>query len=376
MPSPHEGPSRDERAGDEREDPGGEALGGHRRTYRQRRKTQAPFLGGLVGGSVTLTILLVSDGGPLADNIWRVALLLIPLGVACGWLIDHFAPVDHRVLVDVHENGVRIRRGAGRPVVCVPARIATVEDEWAPPDKQPQALVWTTYTGGTGWARLDSFGAARSLRRALVEGRHTGVSKRSRVIASVAGALALALFYAWLLVPRPVTVPEEYEHLEAFCEDPEMVFPGLPAYEGEGPHHIALISERDYTTAVEEASPLSPGTLMGERGWSTDEADAALIACGRISLGEVLDTCTYTPSVYGVSGDHDTEVRLHLARFEYDLYEAATRRHVATVEVEGTPAEDWECPSTMREDRSALVVDHDLGPVVDALAPYVERARD
>jgi hypothetical protein len=222
--------------------------------------------------------------------------------------------------------------------------------------------------------RSRTSGAARSLRRALVEGRHSGISKRSRVIASVAGALALALFYAWLLVPRPVTVPEEYEHLEAFCDDPEMVFSGLPAYEGEGPHHIAVVNERHYTTAAQEASSISLGALMSERGWSTDEADAALIACGRISLGEVLDTCTYTPLVRRPGGG-PKEVGLHLARFEYDLYEAATHRHVATVEVDGTPVEDWECPLNMREDRSALVADHDLGPVVDALAPYVEQAR-
>ena len=253
MVPPHEDPSQDDRAGDPGADPGDGALGRRLGGHRQRRKTLAPFVCGMFGGSITLTIVLIAEDGPLVDHAWRIALVLIPLGVVVGLLFDHFAPVDHRVRVDVHEHGVRIRRGEGRPVVCVPALVAAVEDPGLPADRRLPALVWPTPTGGTAWARLDSFGGARSLRRALVDGRPPRVPPRARAAAAVVAAVVLLPLYVRLLVPGPITVPEEHEHLRAFCADPEMVFEDLPAYAGEGPHPNALDSEREYPMAGSEA---------------------------------------------------------------------------------------------------------------------------
>lgn len=370
--SPHEDPSDDETPENARTDPEGDALGTYWRTHRQRRRSAAPYICGLAGGSVTFAVALFSDGGPLSDHLWRIALVLIPLGVACGLLFDLLAPVARRVRVDVHEHGVRIRPGEGRPVVSVPAQLGVVEDRSVPADRRPLALMWRTFTGGTAWARLDSFGSARSLRRALLDREFSRAPVRSRAAVSVVAVLVLGAFYTWLLVPRPPAVPEEREHLEAFCADPETVFPGLPAYEGEGPHPVTVVDGRLPPGLDTGRGSLDLREEMTGRGWSVDMGGAVLIACGRITLGEQLDTCAYTDSITGFSTGDDKIVPIHLARFEYDLYEAATHRPVATVEVAGTPVQGWECPFSLAESREATLAEHDLGPVVDALAPYVE----
>ncbi|WP_017568775.1 hypothetical protein [Nocardiopsis halotolerans] len=373
MVFPHEDPPEQGGSGAEHTDQGDDALGRHWRTHRQRLKTLAPFVCGMLGGSATLTIAFIAPDSAFAEAGWRVAAVLVPLGVLAGLLYNHFAPFGNRVRVAVHEHGVRVLPENGPAVTCVPARVTTVADPGAPVDKQPLALAWPAPGGGTASARLDSFGSARALRRALVDREFSGDPGRSRAVAAAVAAVALVLFYAWLFVPRPLAVPEEYEHLRAFCADPEMVFTDVPAYEGEGPHHLSLVEEQRYLRPVEEVSFPDLGARMEERGWSTDMEDAALIACGRISLGEELDTCSYTPSFSGLpSGHDDRTVPLHLTHFEYDLYEATTHRHVATVEATGSAVEDWECPPRIREDQDAITVEQDYATVVDTLAPYVE----
>ncbi len=372
MVFPDEGSHGRDEAGAENTNPEDEALGRHWRTHRQRLKTLAPSVGGMFGGSATLTIAFVAPESAFAEAGWQIAAVLVPFGVLVGLLYNHFAPVRNRIRVAVHEHGVRVLPETGRPVTCVPARVATEKDPGLPVDKQPLALVWTSPAYGTASARLDTFGSSRALRRALVDREFSKDPGRSRAVASAVAAVALVLFYAWLFVPRPLAVPEEYEHLRAFCADPEMVFTDVPAYEGEGPHHLATVDERRYPMSVREASFLDLGTRMEERGWSTGREDAALIACGRISLGEQLDTCSYTPSFSGLPSGDDRTVPLHLTHFEYDLYEATTHRHVATVEAAGTAVEGWECPPRIREDEDAITVEQDFEAVVDALAPHVE----
>lgn len=369
-------------------------LGPRVRTYRPR--VRLPFLLVGVWGGVLFSVL--SSFSVTSDHdlsYWKVflyfALVAVPLGALLGALLapasedgEEVEASSGQVRLDLHERGVRIRRKGEDPVVSVPAVLAWPEGRDGDDPSTPLYLVWPRGDDSpSGWVALTYFGSSDTLRRALLRGEATRapVLRRSAVVLGY--VTLLGMFYVPPLMPEPPPeAPRDETDIAWFCAEQERTFADAPPYEGEGPHGLAYEVLRGMETEEQVEPGLEP--YLRERGLPTDMANASLIACGSAEYeDEVFDTCVRSetgPDGPVPRGDHLT-TEFHAMRYTFELYEAATHRHVATVSATGDPV-GGNCEGSRRfsgksgdETRSEAAY-QDLEPLMEELAPYMEGPPD
>lgn len=367
-------------------------LGPRVRTYRPR--VRLPFLLVGVWGGVLLSFLFsafVTNDHDL--SYWKVflyfALAAVPLGALLGTLLAPASEDDEgvevssgQVRLDLHERGVRLRRKGEDPVVCVPAALAWPEGRDRAAPSTPLYLVWPRGDdSSSGWVALTYFGSSDTLRRALLWGETTRapVLRRSAVVLGYVALLGM-LYVPTLMPEPPPGVPRDETDIRWFCGEQERTFADAPPYEGEGPHGLGYEVLRGMETEEQVEPGLEP--YLRERGLPTDMANASLIACGSAEYedeDEVFDTCVRSetgPDGPVPRGDHLT-TEFHAMRYTFELYAAATHRHVATVSATGVPV-GGNCEGSRRfrgksgdETRSEAAY-QDLEPLMEELAPYME----
>jgi hypothetical protein len=336
------------------------------RTHQQYRKSPAPGILGVAGFSIGLTIAMVTEDFALAGYWWAV---LIPLGVAGGLAYNHLSEIPGeygRLQVTVHEHGVSVHPEKGANVTVSPVVLGAPQGEELQRGTPNLALVWTPDGSDERVATpLDSFSASGALRRALVDGEFSEDPKRTRLALLSVGGVALASLYVWMLLPGPDVVPEDRaeqrEELAAFCDDEEAVFADAPVYEGSGPH--ALMTAQEWGLS---------GDGPGLDPWSVEVAeyeDVSLIACGEVT-GTQIATCEYTDDAFGV-GPTAATLGAIVLDYEYEVYEAATHRHVGTVRFSAEEPEDWECPQTVPDFKEVIDISAESEEFDDAFADIV-----
>lgn len=367
------------------------------RTYRPRvRLLHILQVGGLGGALSSLLFAAVIWGNSefgFGMVLLYVAPVVVPLCAALPAMLYMHASKEAesveayygRVRLDLHEHGVRIRPEMGDPVVCVPASLAWPEGEDPADPLTPVHLVWPLRPEDSllGDVPLTYFGSSETLRRALFLGDATRAPTLRRSAAVVGYVALLGVLYVSLMMPEPPPgVPQNEADIAWFCAEQERTFVDAPRYEGEGPHGLAYEVLRGMETEEQGEPGLEP--YLRERGLPTDMANASLIACGSAEYeDEVFDTCVRSetgPDGPVPRGDHLT-TEFHAMRYTFELYEAATHRHVATVSATGDPV-GGNCEGSRRfsgksgdETRSEAAY-QDLEPLMEELTPYMEGSPD
>ncbi|BCJ41392.1 hypothetical protein GCM10010168_56090 [Actinoplanes ianthinogenes] len=107
-------------------------------------------------------------------------------------------------------------------------------------------------------------------------------------------------------------------------------FPAAPKFRGKGPHPI-VISVRDRLDLDQRSTRTlnryAYGSKLAQRTWAPAAAKAELVAC--------VDLVGGGAKVKDCPGDGKTKLPLQVGRYRLSLYEAATRRKIAEVALEG-----------------------------------------
>jgi hypothetical protein len=291
------------------------------RLHRQRRE--------LLLGLVTLGLALLPAGGAAAvliaeehSSLWRLPVLgyALLLWATAAWL--WWAPVpdqEPRTWFAVTEGGLIVwsadpdRRPRAIPWGGLRLEPRSVDEEW---------LTWLDEKGRKRGRTIPPVSGRRDLYRAVRRGGPVAPLSTHRVAAVTSFGLAsvLALWFAVLPLTAGVLLghrPEHITELRALC-DGGGGFGRAAAYEGAGPHPIAVYGDIDFPdyTAGQDAGP---------DGWPAPDA-VQLVGCAYLTDRTPITSCPY---------EGGYTVALSQGHYRVEVLEARTGRLVATVSIAG-----------------------------------------
>ncbi|GAA3300211.1 hypothetical protein Dvina_18270 [Dactylosporangium vinaceum] len=310
-----------------------------------RRYPGAACMGGLFGGAgIVLFVALPVAASPLGDSRWLPG-ILFAIGCVAGLVVarpwwraatrlDRYLVAEQGVLVWSPQCDDVTDAIAWSAVKRVSARRVT----WDDPDGRAHGHVIPPVMG------------RRDLLRSFERGVPIAASRRRRIVTAATAAAAILLFCGppvWFgAVPTVVEIvrgeqPRSVFDLARLCTG-GAPFRGAPAYHGAGPHPIAVV----HSTFV--AHVVGPGDA------------AQLVACGHVTGRLDPKPATYC-NYYGGT------VEYYTAHFEYDVREARTARHVATLRADSGPPPRECAERYVFTDPGSDIVEIDLPPEDDQL---------
>jgi hypothetical protein len=290
----------------------------------------------------------------LNDFRWLPA-VLFSIGCIVGAILvaPWYRAATRREQYAVAEHGVLVWWPRTRYVSSAVAwsAVRTVQDvcvTWRDTDGNDQELVIPPVT------------ARRDLLSAFDNRAPVATWTPGRVAPPTAAAAAVLLFFGPLVwfgaVPTAVELiwgerPRDVFALERMCQggDP---FRGAARYHGAGPHPTVTHSPRGDTHVMGAETPSG-------RGWPAGTA-MQLIACGQLTghaKPEALLSCAYS----AIQGGGSLAVNVYQGRYQYEVREARTGRHVSTITVDGS-RDPGDCAESRWVGRSPDVLNVDLEP--------------
>lgn len=190
------------------------------------------------------------------------------------------------------------------------------------------------------------------------------VGKLGCALVGIGFLIAVAYGVYWYFTPRPsdgpVTATYDLDRL-CFGAGGQRYFLEADAYGGSPPHPIAMF--RNGPLGLTEVAVAGPGVPAQWSGHELDPKRTQLVLCmGKPKDGGSLRTCEF-------SGD---SLALHRGVYDATLYEAKTRREIASGKLEGSAKES--CPGlvAVEQNTAKLFTEPDYAEIRKVFGEYVD----